>query len=138
YPEGSSKQVVTWYGELANSVFVDDATEEWQVQKPSEGMQSVLRGEIEAVAGVVVEEDVDGEGGSDGDERGECPVEDCDGLLIDVFDVNFYLRHNDPPPDVRKVMETARDWRLGRVHPPPGLKGPRTEDQAREAFEAIL
>jgi hypothetical protein len=139
YPEDSTKQVVTWYGDLANSVFVEDATEEWQHQKPSEGVLSALEREVEAVAGPSAEDDEsDDEAVSEGDEVGECPCDGCDGLLIDVFDVGLFLEHNDPPPEVQKAMVTARDWRLGRVQPPPGLKNPRTEGEAQEAFEALM
>ena len=139
YPEGSTKQTVTWYGDLANSVFVEDATEEWQNEKPSEGVLSALEREVEAVAGPSTEDDEgDGEAVSEGDEVGECPCDDCGGVLIDVFDVGMYLQHNDPPPGVREVMVTARDWRLGRIEPPPGLKRPRSEEEAEEALEAML
>lgn len=139
YPEGSTMQTTTWHGDLANSVFVEDATEEWQNEKPSEGVLSALEREVEAVAGPSVEDEAgDGEAVSDGDEAGECPCEGCDGLLIDVFDVEMYLQHNDPPPGVREAMVTARDWRLGRAKPPPGLKRPRTEEEAAEAFEKMV
>jgi len=47
------------------------------------------------------------------------------------------LRHNEPPPKVATRMEIAMEWRLGRREPPPGLKRPQTEEQAREAFEAM-
>lgn len=136
FTEGSTKQSVVWYGDLANSVFVEDASEEWQIQKPSDGVQSALQREIEAVAGVQTEEEE--EDGREGDEEGECPSEECEGLLIGVFDIPQYLEHNEPPPEVRNRMLVARDWRLGRVEPPPGLKHPRTEEEAREAFEALL
>jgi hypothetical protein len=137
YPEGSTKQSVVWYGQLANSVFVEDASEDWQTKKPSEGIRSVLRREIESVAGVPAE-DEDGDGVEQGDEAGPCPREACDGVLIDVYDVTAYLRHNEPPPDVRHRMEIARDWRLGRAVPPPGLKRPTTEAEARETYEHLL
>ncbi|WP_211225984.1 hypothetical protein, partial [Haloplanus natans] len=137
FREGSTKQVLTWYGDLANSVFVEDATEDWQHEKPSEGVMSVLEREIEAVAGQTSDEG-DDELRPDSDDVGDCPEEDCDGMLIDVFDVSAFLEHNDPPPDVRERMRMARDWRLGRVEPPPGLKRPRTEEDARAAFEEIL
>jgi hypothetical protein len=140
FPEGSTRQTVTWYGDLANSVFVENATEEYQNQKPSEGVLSALEREVEAVAGVSGEVDEgDAEAASDeGDETGECPAEDCEGMLIDVFDVRMYLRHNDPPPGVAKKMRLARDWRVGDVQPPPGLKNPRTVEEAREAWEELL
>jgi hypothetical protein len=131
---------VTWYGELANSVFVEDATEEWQNEKPSEGVLSALEREVEAVAGPSTEDD-EGDGEAvpeEGDEVGECPCDGCDGMLIDVFDVGMFLRHNDPPPGVAEKMRVARDWRLGRVQPPPGMKNPRTREAAEEAYEELL
>jgi hypothetical protein len=140
FPEESTKQSVTWYGDLANAVFVEEAAQDYQIQKPSEGVRSVIRREIEAIAGPTDGDESDGEaaGGEDGDEVGECPEEDCDGLLIDVFDVEAYLRHNEPPPDAAERMKIAMEWRLGRREPPPGLKRPQTEEQAREAFGALL
>lgn len=141
-PASSSKQSVTWYGELANSVFVEDATEEWQREKPSEGIRSALLREIEAVAGPTdIEDDESDESGAqdDGaDDVGECPCDDCDGVLIDVFDVRDYLRHNEPPPEVAKRMEAAYEWRVGDRAPPPGMKHPQSEAEAREAFEELL
>jgi hypothetical protein len=120
-------------------VFVENATEDWQTQKPSEGVLSALEREVEAVAGRTPNDEPEAdEAASDGDEAGECGLEECDGLLIDVFDVGQYLDHNDPPPDVRCRMVAARDWRLGRIEPPPGMKRPQTEKQAREAFEEVL
>jgi hypothetical protein len=139
YPEGSTKQVVTWYGDLANNVFVEDAAKEWQNEKPSEGVLSALEREVREAAGAPKEADEsDAEAEPEGDEVGPCPVEDCDGILIDVFDVGRFLQYNRPPRDVRKRMLAARDWRLGRVEPPPGAKSPTTEEAARESFEAVL
>ena len=138
FPEGSTKQTTTWYGDLANSVFVEDASEEWQIEKPSEGVRSAIKREVEAVAGVVDEDDESGVESDESDDVGECPCGDCGGVLIDVFDVRMYLDHNDPPPDVARRMEAAYEWRVGDRDPPPGLKRPQTREQAREAFEALL
>lgn len=138
YPEGSSRQVTTWYGELANSVFVEEATESWQVQKPSEGIRSSLRREIEAVAGADLDDEEEGSGGEESDDLGECPVDDCGGVLIDVWDVRAFLDHNDVRREVADRMMAAYEWRRGIRLPPPGLRKPRTEEQAREAFEALL
>ena len=139
YPVGSSKQVTTWYGELANSVFVEEATEDWQHAKPSEGVRSALKREIEAVADAPAEvEEEDGAADpTEDDSCGECERDDCDGILIDVFDVTAYLRQNDPPDEVRDSMELARDWRLGRIEPPPGLKLPQTREDAVLAFDEM-
>jgi hypothetical protein len=138
YPEGSTKQVVTWYGDLANSVFVEEASEGWQHEKPSEGILSALRREIEEVAGPSEESEESGESGPGSEERDDCPNEDCGGVLIDVFDVSAYIRQAEPPPEIQHKMKVARDWRLGEIVPPPGLKHPRTEEQAREAFDTLV
>jgi hypothetical protein len=138
FPAGSTKQIVTWYGDLANSVFVEDASEEWQHQKPSEGVLSALQREIEEAVEVVPEDDEEGAGGGDSDDHGDCPVEECGGTLIGVFDVRAYIRQSEPPPDVEDRMMTALRWRVGEEQPPPGLKHPTSEEQAREAFEALL
>ena len=142
FPAESTKQVTTWYGQLANSVFVeegDDGIEDWQHAKPSEGVRSALKREIEAVAGPTETDDQEEDGSGVGeDDEGECPVEGCEGVLIDVFDVDAYLRQANPPEEVKEKMIAARDWRLGRVQPPPGLKRPTTEEEAWESWEAIL
>lgn len=140
FPEESTKQAITWYGDMANAVFVEEASQDYQIEKPSEGIRSVIRREIEAIAGPTdgVESDDEGRANEEGDEVGDCPRADCGGVLIDVLDVEAYLRHNEPPPEVAKRMQIAREWRLGRRAPPPGLKHPQTEEQAREAFRAML
>jgi hypothetical protein len=134
WPEGSSRQTLTWYGTLANNTFVEDATEKWQYEKPSDGVLSALRRHIEEVAGVD-ESESDGESG---DEKAECPVEECGGVIIDVWDIKAYLRQQEPPPDVRERMKLAWQWRLGEIEPPPGAKRPQTEQEARESWELVL
>lgn len=136
YPEGSSKQVVRWYGDLANSVFVEDATEDWQHEKPPEGVRETIQSEIEEVAGHVVD-DEDGEGGGE-DEEAECEHEGCSEQVISVWDIRQYLRQVDVQREVAEVMEVAWEWRMGEIRPPPGLVGPMTRDGAEEAFGVLL
>lgn len=138
WPEGSTRDATTWYGDLANSVFVEEATEEWQHQKPSEGVRSALRDAIEAVAGPTDDEPEDETESVGVDDLGECPVDDCGGVLIDVFDVSAYLRTAEPPPEVADKMRVARDWRRGDIHPPAGLKNPRSEEHAFEALGVLM
>ena len=141
WPPGTNRDAVTWYGELANNMFVENASQEWQREKPSEGVLSALEREVESIAGVITDDDKDGEGAAvddETDDMGECPCEDCDGLLIDVFDVRTYLRYNDPPPGVADRMIAAYEWRMGERQPPPGLKQPKSEEEARESFDSLL
>ena len=90
------------------------------------------------MAGVTVEEDGEGAEGAETDDKGECPCDGCNGVLIDVFDIPAFLRHHDPPPDVSGRMVAAHDWRMGQVMAPPGMRSPTTKEEAREAFETLL
>jgi hypothetical protein len=136
FPEDSTRQATTWNGILANSVFVEEATKDWQHEKPSEGVMSALEREIEAAVGMV-EDDEEADSGGETDDKGPCLVDGCDGVMIDVFDVRMYLRHNDPPPDVARRMKTALEWRMTEVRPPGGLKHPKNKEDADKALEAL-
>jgi len=138
YPADSTKQATTWHGELANSKFVESAGAEWQIEKPSGGVMSALQREIEKVAGGSLDEDDEGESGVPTDDKGECPEDGCEGVLIGVFDLDRYIRQAQPPEEIVAVMRTARDWRFGRVLPPPGLRRPQSEGDAREAFAVLM
>jgi len=138
FPEGSSKQTTTWYGELSNSVFVEEATESWQVEKPSDEVLSKLELTVRDAVGLFVDEESDEDVGVEKDGLDGCSRKDCDGVMIDVFDVSAYLRSNKVDSEVEKWMKAMRDWRLGRVEPPPGLKHPESREEVREAAEEIV
>lgn len=132
FPVDSQRQITTWIGDIANSVFVDNATESWQIDKPPESVQDLLERQIRVVAGddPAVEDDAEG-----GDDNAKCDA--CGGMVIPVLDVTQFLRRNDPPPDVTDRMTTARDWRLGRREPPAGLKRPSNQADATKAFRKM-
>lgn len=137
-PEDSSRQSITWHGCLANSVFVEEATQDWQHQKPSQGLRNTLQRVITELSGPTIDTD-DSDGESDeSDDLGDCPCDDCDGVIIGVWDVNSYLEQADPPPDVVSKMRVARDWAAGDIEPPGGLKHPQCESDAHLAFEQLL
>lgn len=137
-PEDCDRQVITWHGDLANSVFVEDATEPWQTQKPSEGVRDALKRHLKEISGPTIEANDNDDGGDDSDDLGDCPTRDCGGVLIGVWDINAYLDHNDPPPEVANKMRVARDWAAGDITPPGGLQSPRCESDARLALEKML
>ena len=138
WPEGSTRQAVVWYGDLANSVFVDDAREEWQLQKPSPGVMAVLERVVEDVADTPIDED-EGDGCAHEDEENSvCGHEGCDEDVIDVWDLDHYLQLVKPPPEVTAVMVACSDWRRGRSRPPPGLCKPQTEEEAEEALRSMV
>jgi hypothetical protein len=137
-PEDCDRQVITWHGDLANSVFVEDATEPWQTQKPSEGVRDALKRHLKEISGPTIEANDSDDDGADSDDLGDCPMRDCGGVLIGVWDINAYLDHNDPPPEVANKMRVARDWAAGDITPPGGLQSPRCESDARLALEKML
>jgi hypothetical protein len=121
---------VTGYGSLSNVKFREF--------RPSDGVMSVLEREVEEAVGAVLEPDEEEGAGGEDDEIEPCPQDGCDGDLVDVWDIPMYLEQCDPPPEVRAAMQLAHDWRMGEVVPPPGLKHPQTEEDAREAWSVML
>lgn len=122
---------VTGYGDLSNTKFHEF--------RPSDGVMSVLEREVEeaAEASLGDDEEADGPADPEDDEQRECPEDGCEGVLIEVWDIPMYLDQTDPPPEVREAMQLAYDWRKGNVLPPPGLKNPQTEEDAREAWSVL-
>jgi len=139
-PEDCSRQMITWHGALANSVFVEDASEEWQHQKPSEGVRRSIKRRLKEIAGPTVDDDESGDRDDSAGDLGDCLRGDCEGVLIAVWDITEYLSHvdTDPPPKVLKTMRTCRDWAKGRIEPPAGLKNPSCESDARKALELMM
>lgn len=117
---------IVGYGDLSNARFGEF--------RPSEREMEKLDEQVREAVGLVDEE----EGGAE-EEPEPCPFdEECDGQLIDVYDVRAYLDHMDPPAEIEAAMMTAYEWRMGRVEPPPGLKAPQNRDDAKEAFGVLL
>jgi hypothetical protein len=137
YPSDSTKQVVRWYGALANNMFVEDASQEWQQEKPPERERERLEEKVREVAESYKDDESGGVGDAEEDiER--CRVDGCEGEMIQVFDVPMYLETRDPPKEVRRRMLVARDWRLGNIDPPPGMQRPQSREQAVEAFGELV
>ena len=120
------RQVVRWFGELANNQFsVEEQLAEWE--------RSVLKRNVEKVAGYSVDRD---------DGKRECDVEGCHGGLAPVWSASEYLA--DPRwceqigDDQEAVLATAFEWAIGDIRPPPGLRFPSTEQDAREAWGHLL
>lgn len=138
-PEDYSGQRTTWHGCLANNVFVEEATEDWQYEKPSEGVQQSIKRRMQELSGPTPErDDADESGEDDTDDLGECPCDDCTGRMIGVWNINDYLEQAKPPDHVHRTMRVARDWVAGEIEPPGGLKNPTCEADARLALEMLV
>jgi hypothetical protein len=125
-------QTVVGYGGLSNSTYEEHEPEPRVMDKIEEKVAKVADRGLEEI-----EEEPERAGPGE-EELGECPAEECEGVLINIFRIPDYLEQADPPPNIRKRLLTAYEWRTGKAHPPPGLRNPRTREEAREAFEAML
>lgn len=120
--------VLRYFGELSTSSFTNE-------EKPEPWVCDVIEEMLRRVSGVEEEREEEGEGGLE-----PCPCEECEGAVIDAHKIDRYLSYpeSEPPPEALARMRAVRDWVLGRRLPPPGLKHPRTEEEAEEALEAML
>lgn len=129
FETGESVKCVTWYGEVHPSQF--QAEEEL-----SEGAFDVIRRLSEQVAGGREDR---GDGGED--IRGECEREECGGNRRPIFDAFDWLSDPEWSDSVDREryrrLSVAFEWAVGEIHPPPGMRGPRSEEECREVFELL-
>jgi len=123
------KQMIRWFGSLANNQFsVDGDLADWEA--------SVIRRNVEAVTGILVE---DGDGPAA--ER-ECEEDGCSGALVAIFDAGEYLLDprwcDEIGREQERKLSAAFEWAIGDLDPPPGMKGPRSREQALEVLETLL
>jgi len=125
----TSKDSVRWFGSLSTAKFSPE-------EELSEGSLST----IERYAAEVVDGgEVDGEDGHE--EECECPecgassmspIWEAGSALMDTAWCDRIGREK------QKRLTAAFEWAIGERRPPPGLIRPRSEEEAREAFEAVL
>lgn len=126
FPAHENRQAVTWFGSLHGTNF--DPEDEL-----SDGTWSVIER--------ITEEIVGSEGDNDDaqDER-ECPVEDCTGTLHDIWNARMFLDSaagQRLDRDERRRVQAAYLWVVGDLQPPPGMKNPRTKEEAAEVVEHL-
>lgn len=123
----------TWFGELHGSKFTpEEVVAEWKLRRLERTLEEVtnrILTDEEAEAYWEEKESLD---------VGECPSEECGGVLIDVMRVPEYFERAEPPPEVSERMQTCHDWRMGRIRPPPGLQNPTCEEDARKVIKELL
>lgn len=128
FETGTSKDCVRWFGDLATTKFSPE-------EELSEGSLSVVeRMAKEAAEG----HEERGEGGEEEEECDNCgsqsrsPIWDAGGALMDKGWCDRIGR------DQQRKLQAAFEWAIGDRQPPPGMKHPRTQEQAQEALEALL
>jgi hypothetical protein len=132
FTKEGNRQVVTWFGSVHGTNF--DPEEEL-----SEGAWRAIQRHVEEIVGGAADRS-DGEGGGGEEEAETCPVEECEGEMHPIWEAGEFLqqRRDDLPRENEHRLAKAYEWAVGDIQPPPGLKKPRTEEQAEEALEALL
>lgn len=129
YPSDENRQSVTWFGDLHGTNF-----------SPEEELSSGSWSVIQRIAEEVTGHRLDDEEGTD-EEAEECPEEGCGGTVHDIWGARDFLDSAAAGELEREERERVRavyEWTLGDRHPPPGMKRPQTEEQAREIEEFLL
>lgn len=127
YEPEESKQLMRWFGELSPSTF-----------SPKDELTTEELHRIEVMTEEVCY-DVDT---ALKEKKQECGQESCDGELQPIWDANLALEDaewcDQIGRDQQRKLRAAFDWAIGDARPPAGLMFPKTEEQAQEAFDAIL
>jgi hypothetical protein len=125
----SSRDCVRWFGELATMKFQAD-------EELSDGALDVIERITEEVTGEIVDDD-----GSTETEEEPCP--DCGSTsrtrIWEARDALASKRWCEQiGREKQQRLVAAFEWRIGERQPPPGLRSPRSEEEAREALERVL
>lgn len=124
----TSKDCVRWFGDLATTKFSPE-------EELSEGSLSVIERKAKEAAESHEER---GEGEAEEEECGNCgsrsrsPIWEAGGALMDEGWCQRIGREQ------QRKLSAAFEWAIGERQPPPGLKHPRTEEEAEEALAALL
>jgi hypothetical protein len=131
FESDTSKDCVRWFGELATTKF-----------RPEEEVSDGALSTIERITEEVVGEPVDGdETGGEVEEDEECdecgatsrsPIWEAGAALMDKGWCDRIGRERE------RRLTAAFEWAIGERRPPPGLKRPQSEQQAREAMEELV
>jgi len=131
FESGTSRDCVRWFGELATTNFQPD-------EELSDGAFDVIDRKVREVVGA---DDESEESGVTDDESDRCeccganswsPIWDAGAALADPGWCDRIGREKE------RELTAAFKWAIGEQMPPPGLRNPRTESEAREALEELL
>lgn len=131
YEEAESKQVLRWFGELAPAAFSPEEALEEKELLHIERMAEKVAG-----SGLAPDEDVDP------GEDDECDREDCECKVNPIWEAGEALQNKNFCKKIgeqrERELRAAFRWAIGEQPPPPGLKHPRTKEEAEEALSSLL
>lgn len=130
FSKEGDRQVVTWFGSIHGINFAPE-------EELSEGAWSVIQRKAEEVVGA--KNKVSGGDGSDEDEPEECPVDGCPGEIHPAHEISGYLRENRKQLGFKQrcKLEAVYEWSVGDLDPPPGLRYPRSRNEAEEVVSVM-
>ena len=127
FEPGTSKDCIRWFGDLATTKFSPE-------EELSEGSLSAIERKAREAA----------QAGPDrADERDVDPCENCGATSRSpIWDAGAALMDRGWCERIgreqQRRLTAAFEWAIGEVEPPPGMKRPQTEEEARESFETLL
>lgn len=123
---GESKDVVRWFGEGATACF---------------SMKNDLARSSKRIIEKKAHEAVYSDQGPDEDEELTCDSDGCDGALRPIWEAFRALQDRQFCEQIgreaQRELEAAAEWMMGDLDPPPGMKNPRTEEEARAVLEEL-
>jgi len=126
----ASKDSIRWYGSLSTAKFRAE-------KEISDGAIST----IERKAAEAVEKPIEDDSGDDTDNEAKC-VECGSANFSSIFEAGGALIDQGwcdrIGPEQEHRLNIAFQWAINEIEPPPGLKNPGSEADAREAFKELL
>jgi hypothetical protein len=130
FESNTSKDSIRWYGSLSTAKFSAD-----------ENISSGVIDLIERKAAEAVERPTEENAEADNESTRECDVCGSTGFSS-IFEAGGALMDKQWCERIGREQErrlnTAFEWAIGEIEPPPRLKNPTSEEDAREAFEHLL
>ena len=127
FESDSSSDCVRWFGELATTQFSPEN------ELTERELETVERKAAEAA----------GAGPVDGEHSEPCECAECGSVSFSpIWEAGAALIDKSWTERIgrrqQQRLAAAFEWAIGDRQPPPGLKNPRSEEEALEAFEAVL
>lgn len=139
FEKGASRQAIRWFGVLHSTKFCPDP-EDAEDRKTEPDLGPLSKGTWNTIQRYA-EEVVGGESDRSGsaDEREQCDRDGCDGELHPIWDAREFLDQRGDRLETTQYdrLLSAYLWATGDIEPPPGMKNPRTEQQALEVMAHI-
>lgn len=134
YESGTSKDCVRWFGEASTATFQPESA-------LSPGTLATVERYAEEACEAPVTDGEDGEGDGPDDQKELC--ERCGAnALQPIWDAGMRLQDRawceQIGPEAQQRLQAAFEWAIGEALPPPGLRRPDSEEEAKEALAELV